>query len=54
MVQLYIHRQRTSSARIPGAALLGVWLAGSSLGLWAARFYGDAYGPLVLQAGETA
>ena len=53
MVQLYIHRQRTS-ARIPGAALLGVWLAGSSLGLWAARFYGDAYGPLVLQAGETA
>ena len=52
MVQLYIHRQRTS-ARVPGAALLGVWLAGSSLGLWAARFYGDAYGPLVLQAGET-
>jgi hypothetical protein len=54
MVHQSFHRQRTSSARIPGAALLGVWLAGSSLGLWAARFYGDAYGPLVLQAGETS
>ena len=54
MVHLYFHRQRTVSARIPGAALLGVWLVGSSLGLWAARFYGDDYGPLVLQAGETA
>ena len=54
MVHLYFHRQRTVSVRIPGAALLGVWLAGSSLGLWAARFYGDDYGSLVLQAGETA
>ena len=54
MVHQSFHRQRTSSARIPGAALLGVWLAGSSLGLWAARFYGDDYGPLVLRAGETS
>ena len=54
MVHQYFHRQRTSSARIPGAALLGVWLAGSSLGLWAARFYGDDYGQLVLRAGETS
>ena len=54
MVHQSFYRQRTFSARIPGAALLGVWLAGSSLGLWAARFYGDAYGPLVLQAGETS
>lgn len=53
MHRFYIHRQRTAPAMIPGAALLGVWLAGSSLGLWAARSYGDIYGSLVLQAGET-
>ena len=46
-------RQRTASAVIPGAALLGVWLAGSSLGLWAARFCGDNYGSLILQAAGT-
>ena len=48
-----LFRQRTASAVIPGAALLGVWLAGSSLGLWAARFCGDNYGSLILQAAGT-
>lgn len=50
----FSHRQRTIPAMIPGAALLGVWLAGSSLGLLAARSCGDDYGSLALRAGETA
>lgn len=28
---------------IPGMCLIGCWIAGSSLGLWAARIFGDAY-----------
>ena len=37
---------------IPGLILGGVWFAGVSLGLWAARFYGDSVGGLGLTAGR--
>ena len=42
---------RSSTDLIPGITLLGVWLAGLSLGLLADRFYGDCYESLVLSAG---
>ena len=38
---------------VPGLALMGVWFAGVSLGLWAACFYGDSVGALALAAGRT-
>ena len=37
---------------IPGVTLLGVWLAGLSLGLLADRFYGESYESLLLFAGR--
>lgn len=50
----FVLRQRAESVMIPGGVLLGVWLAGLSLGLLAARSYGDECGSLMLSAGETA
>lgn len=37
---------------VPGLALIGVWFAGVSLGLWAACFYGESVGALALTAGR--
>ena len=37
---------------IPGITLLGVWLAGLSLGLLTERFYGDCYSSLAFPAGQ--
>ena len=51
MHRLTFDRLELSGSMIPGVALIGVWLAGSSLGLWAARFHGDALEDLVFQAG---
>ena len=44
-------RIRRISNLVPCIALMGVWLAGLSLGLLADRFYGDYYGSLVIPAG---
>lgn len=46
-------RPERSGKWIPGAALCAVWLAGSSLGLWAARFCGDTPEELILRAGAS-
>ena len=43
---------RSLTGVIPGITLLGVWLAGLSLGLLADRFYGDCYESLVFSAGR--
>ena len=45
-------RIRRISNLVPCIALMGVWLAGLSLGLLADRFYGDCFGSLVFPAGE--
>ena len=37
---------------IPDLSLYGLWFAGVSLGLWAARFYGDSVMDLALMAGH--
>ena len=37
---------------IPGLTLIGFWFAGVSLGLWAARFYGDSVRELAIVAGQ--
>ena len=42
---------RFDRSMIPGLALGGVWFAGVSLGLWAARFYGGSVVALSLAAG---
>lgn len=42
---------RFDRSMIPGLALGGVWFAGVSLGLWAARFYGGSVEALSLTAG---
>lgn len=44
-------RTRSASGMIPGIALMGVWLAGLSLGLLADRFCGNCYESLVMLAG---
>lgn len=54
-----MHRQITfypqiNRSTILGPALMGVWFAGVSLGLWAACFYGDSVGALALAAGRSA
>ena len=43
---------RVDRSMIPGLALLTVWFAGVSLGLWAARFYGGTVGAMALAAGS--
>ena len=45
---------RLLTGMIPGVTLLGVWLAGLSLGLLADRFYGDCFESLVFSAGREA
>ncbi|MBE6950794.1 MAG: hypothetical protein E7451_05590 [Ruminococcaceae bacterium] len=52
MHHLSADRTRAFRSMIPGVTLLGVWLAGLSLGLWAERFCGDLMGSLVFQAGS--
>ena len=51
MHHLTFDRLSLYGSMIPGVALCGVWLGGSSLGLWAARFHGDALEELVFRAG---
>lgn len=43
---------RFDRSMIPGLTLCGIWFAGVSLGLWAARFYGDSVRALALTAGS--
>lgn len=43
---------RDDRSTIPGLILYGIWFAGVSLGLWAARFYGDSVMDLALMAGH--
>ena len=43
---------RIDRSMVPGLALLGAWFAGVSLGLLAARFYGDPVRALALAAGN--
>lgn len=43
---------RFSRSTIPGLILGTIWFAGLSLGILAARFYGDPLGSLVLSAGS--
>jgi hypothetical protein len=50
----YTSAERSVTGMIPGITLLGVWLAGLSLGLLADRFYGDCYELLVFSAGCAA
>ena len=47
----YTSADRSLTGMIPGVTLLGVWLAGLSLGLLADRFYGDCYESLAFSAG---
>ena len=51
MHRLPFDRPELSGSMIPGVVLCGVWLAGSSLGLWAARLYGDGPEELIFRAG---
>ncbi len=51
MYQLAVDVPRIDRSMIPGLALGGVWFAGVSLGLWAARFYGRLVADLSLIAG---
>lgn len=51
MHQPTFDRSELSGSMIPGGVLCGVWLVGSSLGLWAARLYGDAPEELIFRAG---
>ena len=51
MQQMKAVRFRSTTDLILGATLLGVWLAGLSLGLLTDRFYGESYESLVFLAG---
>ena len=51
MYQLAVKGLRFGRSMIPGFALFGAWFAGVSLGLWAARFYGELFTALSLAAG---
>ena len=53
MNQTIAVRFRSTTNLIPGVTMLGVWLAGLSLGLLADRFYGDCYEPLIFLAGRS-
>ena len=44
-------RTRFRHSVVPGLILAGVWFAGISLGLLAARFHGEVYGALARSAG---
>ena len=50
----YTSADRSLTGLIPGVTLLGVWLAGLSLGLLADRFYGDCSERMVFSAGRSA
>ena len=54
MEQLAVCAPRIDRSMILGLTLGGVWIAGVSLGLWAARFYGEAVSDLSLIAGGAA
>ena len=54
MQQTNAVRVRSTTDPIPGVTLLGVWLAGLSLGLLADRFYGDFFEPLSFLAARDA
>ena len=47
----YTSADRSLTDMIPSVILMGVWLAGLSLGLLADRFYGDCYESLAFSAG---
>ena len=49
--RMFVRIPRFDRSMIPGLALGGVWFAGVSLGLWAARFYGESVTALSLAAG---
>lgn len=51
MQQRSIDLPRFDRTLVPGLLLLGVWFAGQSLGLMAARFYGEPVAALALSAG---
>ena len=44
-------RTRFRHSMVPGLTLAGVWFAGVSLGLLAARFHGEVYGSMARSAG---
>ena len=50
----YTSADRSLTGMIPGVTLLGVWLAGLSLGLMTDRFYGDCFESLAFSAGRAA
>ena len=50
----YTSADRSLTGLIPGVTLLGVWLAGLSLGFLADRFYGDCYERMAFSAGRSA
>lgn len=52
MHQRFIDQPRIRRSTILGLTLGGVWFAGVSLGLLAARFHGDSVGALALLAGS--
>lgn len=54
MYQLAVDVPRIDRSMIPGLTLGGVWFAGVSLGLLAARFYGEPVAALSLTAGGGA
>ena len=54
MYQLAVDVPRIDRSMIPGLTLGGVWFAGVSLGLLAARFYGEPVAALSLNAGGGA
>lgn len=45
-------RTRFQHSTVPGLILMGIWFAGVSLGLLAARFFGDVYGSMTRSAGR--
>ena len=52
MYQLEVTVPRIDRGMIPTLALGGAWFAGVSLGLWAARFYGEPVTAMSLTAGS--
>ena len=53
MHHLSVDRPMLLRSLVPGVTLCGVWLVGSSLGLWAARLHGDTLEELVFLAGAS-
>lgn len=54
MHQIVCFDPRADRSMILGLSLMGLWFAGVSLGLWAARFHGDPVRVLSLTAADTA